>query len=77
MMGDSQPGLGSGLLGSKGSESPGDAMVSEQAHLDNVTNSYKECWVVGVEFIFLAVETLGGWHNQAMETIKTLSRQLG
>ena len=50
--------------------------AAEQAHRDKLAKSYEECQAVGVEFIPLAVETWGGWHHQAMETIKVLSRQL-
>ena len=51
-------------------------MAAEQAHRDKLTKSYEECQGVGVEFIPLAVETWGGWHPPALETIKMLSRQL-
>ena len=63
--------LGRGTLTAR---APG--VAAEQAHKDKLTKSYEECQGVGVEFIPLAVETWGGWHPQALATIKMLSRQL-
>ena len=63
-----------GTLTARAACAPG--VAAEQAHRDKLAKSYEECREVGVEFIPLAVETWGGWHHQAMETIKVLSRQL-
>ena len=63
-----------GTLTARAAGAPGVAV--EQAHRDKLAKSYEECKAVGVEFIPLAVETWGGWHNKGLETIKTLSRQL-
>lgn len=63
-----------GALTARAAQAPG--VAAEQAHKDKLAKSYVECKEVGVEFIPLAVETWGGWHHQALETIKVLSRQL-
>ena len=63
-----------GTLTARAARAPG--VAAEQAHRDKIAKSYEECQEVGVDFIPLAVETWGGWHPQALEVIKVLSRQL-
>jgi hypothetical protein len=48
----------------------------EAAKSRKMAKSYEKCRRVGVKFIPLAVETLGGWHEDAVFHISAIGRQL-
>ena len=48
-----------------------------QAFNDKCRNTLQACLSEGIAFIPLPVETLGGWHEKAVDQIKKLARALG
>ena len=48
----------------------------EHAHMGKARKYEERCAREGITFIPLAVDTLGGWHSTALETITRLGRQL-
>ena len=46
------------------------------AHTVKLRKYEERCAVEGITFILIAVDTLGGWHPTALETIAKLGRQL-
>ena len=52
------------------------AHAVEHAHDAKVRKYGERCQAEGLEFIPLAVDTLGGWHPKALEVISRLGRQL-
>ena len=51
-------------------------VAADIAHKRKLAKYYNDCKSVAVEFLPLAVETWGGWHTEALSTLKTLSKQL-
>ena len=58
----------------KGAEDGGFAV--ETAHSKKVKKYRERCEREGLVFLPLAVDTLGGWHEEALEVINKLGRQL-
>ena len=46
------------------------------AHATKLAKYWGRCEAEGVSFLPLAVNTFGGWHSSALETITKLGRQL-
>ena len=61
-------------LVAKAAESAG-AALSHAFERKN-RQAFEECRAQGIHFIPLPVETLGGWHPQAVSVIRKLGRQL-
>ena len=58
----------------KASEETGSAAVKR--HNDKLAKYYQRCNEEGIEFLPVVVETLGGWHPEAIFVIKKLAGQL-
>ena len=61
-------------LVAKAAEHPGAALT--HAYERKNRQSFEDCKTQGIHFQPLPVETLGGWHTQAVSVIKKLGRQL-
>ena len=48
----------------------------DHAHRGKCRNYKEMCAAEGITFLPLAVDTLGGWHPAALDTINRLGRQL-
>ena len=60
----------------RAAEEPGHAL--SYAHQRKMRQSHDDCNREGISFIPLPVETLGGWHSQAVEHItRQLARHTG
>ena len=55
-------------------EEAGSALVF--AFRRKMTASFEACREQGIHFLPLPVETLGGWHKTAIDTVTKLARQL-
>ena len=51
-------------------------MSYPNAHAAKLRKYSERCLAEGLDFIPLAVDTLGGWHPKALEVITRLGRQL-
>ena len=55
-------------------QTPGHAL--SVAHKRKLEKSWEACHLQGIEFIPLAVESLGAWHETAVEEVKKLGSAL-
>ena len=58
----------------KAAEEPGSALT--HAYQRKMRQSSDDCYTQGIHFVPLPVETLGGWHPQAIQVIRKICRQL-